>query len=212
MTGRILNIGDERLESVEYELHVEEGLTLQNTSGFVESVSANDGRQASVLVEGTTSGRHSLTVVATSDENKTQSHAAVNIVVRDKKQLLADALELVRGMAERIDESSLNNGIKNALTSKLENAEKKIKRGRDAADRGDTKKAHSAIQTAANIVDAFRNQVENKGPKSKKSGKKKGKKNGNRGASRIPEHLKIVLLGQATSLTELLDQAERAAL
>ncbi|WP_410765740.1 hypothetical protein [Haloferax sp. DFSO60] len=207
VTGEVTNVGDDRLEAIEYDIEAEDGISVRATSGLVESLSANARHQATLRVEGVRTGRHSLTVVATGVEDKTRSYAEVTLTVRDKSQLLAGAIEIIRGMVDRIDESTLNRGVKNALTSKLETTEKKVLRGQDAAFAGKAKKADREISTASNTVSAFANQIENDGLDANQS----GKKNSN-SKSHIPAQLKNVLLGQTASLEELLNQAEVAAL
>ena len=105
---------------------------------------------------------YSFDVIAISTTNTSignTSSAELKVKANNKSMIEYSKLE-IQWLAELVDGSDIDRGIKNSLLTKLTNAESKADRALVDLDNGKIKTADNMLQASRNLINAFANQVD----------------------------------------------------
>ncbi len=101
-----------------------------------------------------------VTAISTTDTNiGNTSSAELKVKANNKSMIEYSKLE-IQWLAELVDGSDIDRGIKNSLLTKLTNAESKADRALVDLDNGKIKTADNMLQASRNLINAFANQVD----------------------------------------------------
>lgn len=102
----------------------------------------------------------SITAKSTTNISIGNTSSAELKVKADKRNMIEYSKLEIQWLAELVDSSSVDQGIKNSLLAKLTNAESKLDQAIVDLNNGKIKVANNNLKTSQNIMNAFTNQVD----------------------------------------------------